>query len=110
MHVGSKPLIVTGQLEAVASSPSVWEVGEDYAQVSGLNGAEYGIVHQFGADTSGNGAIIPARPFIDIQDSDANAIEIIIDEWVAELLLAAGFVASVTGVGEDAGGLSGASN
>jgi phage gpG-like protein len=103
-HVGSQPLVLTGRLQSIASSPAIWEVGDDYAQVHGLPGAEYGGIHQLGAEATGNGATIPARPFIDIQEEDADKVELIIDEWIAGLLIVAGFKASALGVGESAGG------
>lgn len=85
---GSRPLVRSGTLEGVATSPGIWSYDVDMAYVTGLPGAQYGGVHQFGADSSGHGAKIPARPFLVIQPEDEEAIEEVFAEWVDERIVA----------------------
>jgi phage gpG-like protein len=80
----------TGRLKRVAQQLNVWQLGRDYANATDLPGAEYGFVHQTGG-IGGQGADIPERPFLAVQDEDLNNIENVFEDWFAERLDRHGF-------------------
>lgn len=86
-----RPLIQSGTLRRVASQLNIWTITSDTAQLKGLpNSVGYGYVHQYGAEQYGESKgksfvrVIPARPFLMMQDEDQVKIAQIFDEWMEE--------------------------
>lgn len=84
-------LIATGKLKQVAGQLNIWTIeggyltGEAQAYVAGLPGAEYGKYHTTGTRK------MPARPFLLVQQDDADEIEITFMNYIAERLAKANF-------------------
>jgi phage gpG-like protein len=85
---GHPLLIKTGELMADASSTQIWQIDKESAQVRPIEEwSDYGAFHQFGTIN------MPARPFLELQGEDEDAIEKVFLEWLGTRFLEAGFVA-----------------
>lgn len=104
-------LVRTGKLAKTATQLNIWSITENYAIIKSLPAyVWYGKLHQSGlggassvgavdkqirdALKSGNaikgGAHIPARPFVVMQEEDADDIHNVFDKWIAERALRSG--------------------
>jgi phage gpG-like protein len=111
---GNEPLIRTGQLQFTMRSMSTWQITDKFATVRDLPAKVwYGKLQQqgygsFGASVVAAGGdikkavaslgkggdakvVIPARPFVMIQEEDGRAIQVIFDKWITKQALKAGF-------------------
>ena len=80
----------TGKLEGAATDPSNWTVTRDFLALTNLSSVSYAGYHQMGAPR----ANIPARPFVEFQPEDVDAITELFGIWVDKQ------VAEVWGFGE----------
>lgn len=84
-------LIAHGTLRRVAGQLSIWKIeggygsGEAQAYVTGLPGAEYGVIHDAGGER------MPQREFLYVAPEDEDKIEEVFDKFIAERLNRAGF-------------------
>lgn len=81
---GATPLQVTGKLRRAATQFSRWDVGTQEARITNWPGdvAVRAGVQNFGASNTGQGANIPAREFLAIQESDAIQVDEIFLTWM----------------------------
>lgn len=79
-------LVKTGLLRKVAQQLNLWKIGTDEAMIQQMPRAQYGAVHQEGSER------VPQREWAVVQPEDMDQIEEIFVAWVAERLVAAGFV------------------
>lgn len=71
-------LVRSGLLRRVAGQLNIWSIDRESATLGSLPRAQYGMYHQYGTDD------MPERPWAVIQESDADAIELIFEEWLEE--------------------------
>jgi phage virion morphogenesis protein len=77
----------TGNLRRSATQLNIWVIDSEKAYIRELPARSwYGTIHQGGAAGKAMSlrAPIPARPFLLIQDEDADKIQEVFIEWVAE--------------------------
>jgi phage gpG-like protein len=86
----SRPLIRSGQLMQVAQQLNIWTTTRTETSVQGLPGrVYYGEIHEGGSD------FIPARPFMMLQEEDADKIREVFARWIERRFAAAGWTAGV---------------
>lgn len=83
---GTRILQETGRLRAAATQFSRWEIGTDHAEITNwpANVKTRAAVAEGGASRAGytHSVTIPARPFLLIQEQDADQIEEIFLDWM----------------------------
>jgi phage virion morphogenesis protein len=88
---GTQTLVETGALKRAATQQSRWSIEKDGASITNWPQREKrkADVHNFGAVSSsrrgrnkGSTSVIPARPFLLIQDEDADRIDDVFLDWV----------------------------
>lgn len=73
-------LIESGTLAAEASNPDNWGIDREEAQMYLPEDAYYGEFHMSGT------AFMPARDFATLQDTDEDAIAVVFNEWLGEVI------------------------
>lgn len=81
MHTG--PILYrSGKLYDTATDPSSWTVTKDMLALTNMSRVKYAGFHQMGAP----GANIPARPFVEYQPQDVEAIMELFGLWVDDII------------------------